>query len=71
MVLMPNARNTVTPLPIPPASALDGWKVKNNSQPFDEEAALRYLARNEDLFAERLACIIDTALGSGDSAKKP
>ncbi|WP_162488086.1 hypothetical protein [Azospirillum lipoferum] len=68
---MPNARNTVTPLPIPPASALDGWKVKNNSAPFSEEAALRYLARNESLFAERVASIIDNAIGNCDSTKKP
>ncbi|KAA0578190.1 hypothetical protein FZ029_10015 [Azospirillum sp. Sh1] len=68
---MPNARNTETHLPIPPASALDGWKVKNNSAPFSEEAALRYLAQNESQFVERVASIIDNALGNSDCAKKP
>lgn len=68
---MPNSRNTATPLPIPPASALDDWKVKNNSAPFSEEAALRYLAQNESQFADRVASIIDNALGNSDRARKP
>lgn len=71
MVIMPNTRNIATHSPIPPASSLDGWKVKNSSAPFREEAALRYLARNESQFAERVASIIDNALGNCASTKKP
>ncbi|AWK87771.1 hypothetical protein [Azospirillum thermophilum] len=57
--------------PIPDASVLKNWKVKNSSEPFDEEAAIRYLERTEAQFAERIGRIVDSLLtGTGAPGKK-
>ncbi|MBF5095923.1 hypothetical protein F1643_17410 [Azospirillum sp. INR13] len=46
--------------PIPSANTLGGWKIENNSPPFDEDKALRYLERTEKIFERRLGNFIDS-----------
>ena len=63
-----NAEAENTPA-IPGASLLNDWKVRNNSRPFDEAAAERYLDRTHDAFASRITGIIDTLLTDKASHK--
>lgn len=49
-------------LPIPAAAALKNWKVKNNGEPFDEAAALRYLDQTKGEFSNRADRLVASLL---------